>query len=296
MLADVIDAVASWQQDGTPVQLHPGDLGWNAGFGAQALAAELRVWRRGGRILAAGMVTDDIGLIRMAIAPSVTDDEEFAAHLLKDLSNPDRGGVLPSGCELVEARFGAAFRDVLRRNGWVDDEPWTPLCRDLTDPVQDCGLRVETIDSHHVRDEIVRDRVAVQRASFPNSTFTLQRWQAMAASPAYRRARCLVAYDGEGHAVAATTVCALRAATSGVSVPTWRRASTSWRTSPTSVDRAEVHRSWRRVMRDAGILRHPTEQERHGWFEPLRSGCRRGGLASYDSRVSFLRCSCAGSP
>lgn len=205
MLEEVTDAVASWQQDGTPIQLHPGDLGWNGSFGAQSLADEMRVWRRGGRVLAAGMVTDDTGLIRMAIAPSINDDEEFAAQLLTHLSDPDRG-VLPAGRGLVEARFGAAFRDVLRRNGWVDDEPWTPLCRDLTDPVEDCGLRIETIDTHHVRHEIVRDRVAVQRASFPSSTFTLKRWQAMAASPAYRRARCIVVYDDERHAVAATTV------------------------------------------------------------------------------------------
>ncbi len=205
MLEEVTDAVASWQQDGTPIQVHPGDLGWNCRFGAQALAEEMRVWRRGGRVLAAGMVDDESGLIRMAIAPSVSDGEEFAARLLKDLSDPDRG-VLPAGRGLVEARFGAAFRGVLRSSGWVDDEPWTPLCRDLADPVEDCGLRIETIDTHQVRDEIVRDRVAVQRASFPNSTFTLERWQAMATSPAYRRARCLVAYDGEGHAVAATTV------------------------------------------------------------------------------------------
>ena len=27
-LTEVADAVASWQQDGGPVQLHPGDLGW----------------------------------------------------------------------------------------------------------------------------------------------------------------------------------------------------------------------------------------------------------------------------
>lgn len=205
MLEEVTDAVASWQQDGTPIQLHPGDLGWNCSFGVQALADEMCVWRRGGKVLAAGMVDDDSALIRMAIAPSVNDDEEFAAHLLKDLSNPDQG-VLPAGRGLVEARFGAAFRDALRRDGWVDDEPWTPLCRDLTNPVEDGGLRVETIDTHNVRDEVVRDRIAVQRASFPNSTFTLERWQDMASSPAYRHARCLVAYDSEANAVAATTV------------------------------------------------------------------------------------------
>ena len=44
------------------------------------------------------------------------------------------------------------------------------------------------------------------RASFPNSTFTLERWRAMAATSPYRRARCLVAYDDDGNAVAATTV------------------------------------------------------------------------------------------
>ncbi len=71
MLEEVTDAVASWQQDGRPIQVHPGDLGWNSRFGAQALADEMRVWRRGGRVLAAGMVDDDSGLIRMAIASSV---------------------------------------------------------------------------------------------------------------------------------------------------------------------------------------------------------------------------------
>lgn len=205
MLEEVIDTVAAWQLDGVPVQVHPGDLGWNSSFGAQALADEVRVWRRDGQLLAAGMVDGDSGLMRMAISPDVDEDREFAAHLHADLSDPGRG-VLPSGRGQVEARFGAAFRDQLHRSGWTDDEPWTPLCRNLADPVEDCGLPVETIDAHHVRDQIVQDRVAVQRASFPGSTFTLQRWQAMAVSPAYRRARCLVAYDAESNAVAAATV------------------------------------------------------------------------------------------
>jgi len=34
----------------------------------------------------------------------------------------------------------------------------------------------------------------------------LERWRAMAAAPPYRRARCLVGYDGDGDAVAAVTV------------------------------------------------------------------------------------------
>ena len=76
--------------------------------------------------------------------------------------------------------------------------------------MDDCGLRIETLDADHAADhaadQVVQDRVTVMRASFPNSTFTVERWRAMAASAAYRRARCLVAYDPDGDAVAATSV------------------------------------------------------------------------------------------
>jgi len=204
-LDEVVEAVASWQREGGPVQVHPGDFGWNWSFGTEALAREVRVWRREGQILAAGMVDGKDGLIRMAIAPSVDADEVFAAQLLADLSDPGRG-VLPANRGTVEARFGAAFRGLLHQSGWVADEPWTPFRRDLTAPVEDCGLRIGVLDAGHVEDRILQDRVAVGRASFPNSTFTLERWRAMAATSAYRRARCLVAYDEDGTAVAATTV------------------------------------------------------------------------------------------
>lgn len=204
-LDEIVEAVAVWQHDGVPVQLHPGDLGWNWSLGAQELAEAVRVWRRDGEILAVGMVDGDTGLIRMAIAPSVDQDDAFAAQLLADLSDPARG-VLPAGAGAVEARFGSAFRDLLHRSGWPADEPWTPLSRDLTAPVEDCGLRIEVIDPHNVQDRIVRDRIAVQRAMFPTSTFTRERWHTMAAASPYRRARCLVGYDGDGDAVATVTV------------------------------------------------------------------------------------------
>ena len=199
-LDEVTEAVAAWQQDGGQVQLHPGDLGWHWRLGAEELAGAVRVWRRHGQILAVGVV-DDSGLIRMAIAPSADRDESFAVQLLADLSDPGRRGVLPADTGVVEARFGAALRSLLRERGWVADEPWTPLCRDLTEHVEDCRLRVEVVDAHNVQ-----ARVAVQRAAFPNSTFTLERWHAMAAAPPYRRARCLVGYDAHGDAVAAVTV------------------------------------------------------------------------------------------
>jgi ribosomal protein S18 acetylase RimI-like enzyme len=197
-LDDVAEAVASWQQEGGPVQLHPGDLGWNWSFGAAHLAGSLRVWRDG-QILAVGLV-DDAGLIRMGIAPSVDRDTPFATHVLADLSDPARG-VLPEGEARVEARSGTAFRELLAVSGWVPDEPWTPLRRDLTDEVEDSGLRIEVVDEHDLA-----ERVAVQRAAFATSTFSLERWHAMAAGSPYRRARCLVGYDANDAAVAVATV------------------------------------------------------------------------------------------
>ncbi|MBO3744267.1 GNAT family N-acetyltransferase [Actinoplanes flavus] len=194
-LAGIVETVAGWQHPGGPVQLHPGDLGWHWRFGTRELAEVVRVWTRDGRILAAGMVED--GLIRMGIAPAVDDDAGFAAGLL---------AALPGGTQTVEARSGAAFGDLLRRSGWVADEPWTPLTRNLTGRVEDSGLRIEILDAHHVDEKTVEDRVTVQRASFPHSTFTRERWQTMAAAPPYRRARCLVGYRPDGEAVATVTV------------------------------------------------------------------------------------------
>jgi ribosomal protein S18 acetylase RimI-like enzyme len=114
--------------------------------------------------------------------------------------------VRPGGVRSVEARSGAALRDLLHRDGWPAGEAWTPLSRDLTGPVEDGGLRIVTLDAGHAPDRAVADRVAVQRAAFPTSTFTEQRWHAMAATPPYRRARCLVGHARTGEAVAAVTV------------------------------------------------------------------------------------------
>ena len=75
------------------------------------------------------------------------------------------------------------FRGLLFDDGWEADEPWTPLSRDLAEPVEDCGVRIEVIGP-----ERARVRAAVQRAAFDRSTFTDERWHAMAAGVAYESA------------------------------------------------------------------------------------------------------------
>lgn len=137
--------------------------------------------------------------MRLTIAPDA-HDEELAHRLVEDVTEPKRG-VLPEGKVNVEAPLGVLVRHLLSEAGWNTDEPWTPLRRDLTEPVKHPGVRIEMIGP-----EQPHARTAVQRASFDRSTFTDERWHAMAAGLPYADALCLVAYDDQGNTVAAVTV------------------------------------------------------------------------------------------
>jgi hypothetical protein len=173
-LAEAVGVLREWQSDGAPLQLHPGDLGWFQRFGAEATARAVRAWRREGRILALGLL-DGAALVRLAVAPDARRDEELARRLVEDLTDPERG-VLPAGPVAVEAPRGARVRELLGGSVWQDGEPWTSLRRDLAEPVPHPGLRIEV-----VAPERAHGWSAVLRASFERSTFTVERWRAMAA-------------------------------------------------------------------------------------------------------------------
>lgn len=198
-LDEAVGALRQWQYDEAPLQLHPGDLGWFWRFGAEATAAAVRTWSRDGQILAVGLL-DGPELLRLTTAPAAQRDEELAQQLVRDVIEPERG-VLPEGKVSVEAPTGALVHELLLEEDWKTDEPWTPLRRDLTEPVEDPGVRIEVTGAAkaHVQ-------AAVLRASFDASTFTDERWHAMAAGLPFADARCLVAYDDRGNAVAAVTV------------------------------------------------------------------------------------------
>lgn len=198
-LREIADVLRDWQRHQAAWQLHPGDLGWYWRFGAQATAAAVRTWRRDGRVLAVGL-QDGPNLVRITTAPHARRDEDLARQLCADLTEPDRG-VAPNRPVALEAPMDALVRDLLAEDGWSVGEPWTPLRRDLTHPVPDPGVRVEVVGPQqaHVR-------TAVHRASFDGSTFSDQRWHAMADGFLYSDARCLVAYDAHGDPAAATTV------------------------------------------------------------------------------------------
>ncbi|MER5972588.1 GNAT family N-acetyltransferase [Streptomyces sp. NPDC002055] len=198
-LSEAVGVLREWQYDGAPMQLHPGDLGWFWQSGAEATAAAVRTWSRGGRILAVGLL-DGPRLLRLTIAPDAQRDEELARQLAADVTAPERG-VLPEGRVAIEAPMGALVQDFLFEDGWKADESWTPLRRDLTEPVREPGVRTEVVgpEQAHVF-------AAVHRAAFDGSRCTGERWHTMAAGLPYADARSLIAYDDRGNAVAAVTV------------------------------------------------------------------------------------------
>lgn len=211
-LPRVIDAVASWQREGAPVQVHPGDLGWYQRFGVEALASALRVWEQDGKAVAVGFL-DESDLIRMSIAPDAGDDVDVATRIADDFVD-SLSEVLAPGDGVAEVRFGHALQRVLTDRGWTADEPWTPLHRDLKQPVPSPALRVKTVGP-----KLIADRVVVEAAAFPGSSLSADRWQAMADGHAYRNAECLVGYDENEAPVAATTVWSAGAGRPGVIEP-----------------------------------------------------------------------------
>ncbi|MFH8797230.1 GNAT family N-acetyltransferase [Streptomyces sp. NPDC017941] len=198
-LAGAVEALRVWQDDRTPLQLHPGDLGWAWALGAERLAAAVRTWSVAGRIIAVGYL-DGPDVLRLTTAPDLRQDGTLARRLLADLNDPERG-VLPPGKVGIEVPDGALLREVLLAAGWIPDEPWTPLRRDLAAPVEDCGLRVEVAGPG-----TAGVRTAVHRSAFGSPRFTEEIWHVLAAGPLYADARCLIGYDDRDNAVAAATV------------------------------------------------------------------------------------------
>ena len=198
-LSEAVAALREWQDDAAPFQLHPGDVGWFWRFGTAATAAAVRTWSRNAELLAVGLL-DGPTLLRMTVAPGAQQDEDLAHQLVAEMTEPEPDALL-AGLAAIEAPVGTLVYDLLLEYGWQAGEPWTPLRRDLTEPVQHPGVRIEVIGP-----ERAHVRTAVHRAAFERSTFTDERWRSMAAGLPYADARCLVAYDDQGTAVAAATV------------------------------------------------------------------------------------------
>lgn len=198
-LGEVIEVLRDWQQDDDVVQLHPGDIGWYGRFGLEDTSNAVRAWSKDGKVVAVGLL-DGSDLLRLAIDPEARQDEDLAKRMAFDISNSDCG-VLPEGESYVEIRSADVLRKLLMAQGWTLGEAWTSFKRDLSAPVEDSGLRVETVEPNQAH-----IRAALQQAAFPKSTFNEEKWHAMTKGSAYKDARCLIAYDGDSNPVAIATV------------------------------------------------------------------------------------------
>ena len=199
-LDDVVPALSEWQHEDAPIQLHPGDLGWHWRFGAELLAGSVRIWSKDAEILATGFL-DGPDVFRMTVAPEVWRDDQLARDVVADLSAPERG-VLPAGKVSVEVPDGTRIQELLSEGVWTIGESWTSLRFELAEPVVQPGLRVEVVKSA----EQVSECTAVHQSAWGSAGFTGELWRAMAGGAPFVDARCLLARDDHGVAVATVTV------------------------------------------------------------------------------------------
>jgi GNAT superfamily N-acetyltransferase len=198
-LSDVVGALREWQHTDAPMQLHPGDLGWFWQFGAEATAAAVRTWSLAGQIVAVGLL-DSPEVLRLTVAPEVARDERLAQSVVADVAEPERG-FMPAGKAAIEAPNGSRVQALLPEVGWSIGEPWTPLRRDLTEPVKGPDLRIEVVGP-----EQAAAYTAVHQSSFGSPRFTEQLWRTMTTGLPYADARSLLGYDDERTPVAEVTV------------------------------------------------------------------------------------------
>lgn len=195
----LIETLASWQRDDGPLQLHPGDVGWFWRFGPSATLRALTAWKKDEDVVAIGL-HDGPTVLRVALRPDAHLDRAIAERIVDDLTDESRG-VLGAGEAFVEAPSGSELGHHLEARGWVRDEHWTPLQRDLGPEVEESTIRVVVVS-----EEWAAARVGVQRAAFARSTFTTDAWSEMCGGPAYQRAWCLLGFSLDGEPVAAATV------------------------------------------------------------------------------------------
>ena len=160
----------------------------------------MRTWSRDGDILAAGFL-DGPGVFRLTVAPDVWRNDHLAREVVADLSDPERG-VLPAGKASVEVPDGTRIQELLSEGAWCLGESWTPLRFELTGPVAQSGLRVEVVHSA----EQVSECTVVHQSAWGSARFTDALWHTMAAGSPFADARCLLARDDHGVAVATVTV------------------------------------------------------------------------------------------
>lgn len=195
--AAVVEALREWAPAvGYLSSIHAGDVGWHLRFDDDALAGALVTVLDGGEPVAVGLLEES--WFRPTINPDRIHDGEVAAALASVLPE------LPADATaFTDASSESAYRALLSGQGWqLDPDPWIYFYRPLT--AAD-GEPHDPLCASLGSDRDIADRVQVQRAAFPRSTFTVKRWHQMAAGPGYDPELELLRRDADGAPVAAAT-------------------------------------------------------------------------------------------
>lgn len=147
-------------------------------------------------VVAVGL-RDGAQTLRCAVEPARAHDPELAMALADAVE-----ALLSPGEASVDGLPLAGWRAVLADRGWAaDPDPWVALHRTLAGAPTVLSEGIAPVSAE--RD--VADRVAVQRAAFEGSTFTVPRWSRMARGPSYDGSLDLLARAADGTPVAAGT-------------------------------------------------------------------------------------------
>ena len=191
----LVEPLARWVE-AVPFEphLHPGDVGWHLRHPDEQLAeGAFLLWSRDGRPVAAGLA--EATMLRTAVDPSADRDGDLA----------DAIRTVAADYEYVDALAGSAVRRLMLADGWrADPDPWVLLHKKLDG--NDADLIDPDTRAVDGTADFVAARVEVQRSAFaPGSTFTTDRWERMASSPAYDRRFDLVTWAPDGTPAAAAT-------------------------------------------------------------------------------------------
>jgi ribosomal protein S18 acetylase RimI-like enzyme len=195
---EIIDALRGWELPGRcGWQLHAGDVGWHLRFEDDVADGTLLAVRGASGALVAVGLLDGPAVLRLATDPALVDDVALA-RVLADVADER----LPAGEAFADGPPQVRWRAELAARGWdADPDPWVHLWRPVG-PVDVAAVRgVAAVAT----DQDVEDRVAVQRAAFEGSSFTVDRWRLMSRSTAYDGDLDLLARDEDGTPVAAAT-------------------------------------------------------------------------------------------
>jgi len=195
----IIGRLHEWQgPDWYGGGMQAGDVSWKHRFGDQAVAEAITEFIDTDGAVLAVMMRDTPDRWWFAMDPVRYGDRPLAAAIA-DWADGLTG---VDSCAIDGPASPALWRRELARRGFQSsDEVFVHFWRPLSDAD---AVDVPGVTSTGTTQDI-EDRVTVQRGAFDNSTFTVERWHAMAAGPGFRPELDLVARTADGAPAAALT-------------------------------------------------------------------------------------------